>query len=258
MQRFIIALILVIAIAATYLFFQPGVVPPASTPDQPPEVAEQIRSDAQAHIDSLTRQASSEVIPMEQADHFVTGEQLLSLPRSEPLEAAQISAATDKGETQTFAASLPQRSSSPDNTSTAPDLALDRMRLQELLQDPDRAASEVFYIHSVRPDDRQGLWGILRRGLIDTFARGIRVQDRSRLLSVAIPEDADALLEDRRSSWLGRLLHDKVEQTWVYNHHQGLLGQNPDVIHPGQQLVIVRFSEEELINIYNHFSESTR
>jgi len=30
------------------------------------------------------------------------------------------------------------------------------------------------------------------------------------------------------------------------------------VIHPGQQLVIVRFSEDELISIYNHFSESTR
>lgn len=257
MQRFIIVLIVVIAVTATYLFFQPGVAPPGPAPDQPPKVTEQTRADARAHIDSLTRQASSEIIPVEQADHFVTGEQLLRLPRAETLQAAPIAADTDRSAVKTFAVNLPQSSASA-ASSSAPELALDRIRLQELLQDPDQAAHEVFYIHSVRPDDRQGLWGILRRGLIDTFARGIRVQDRSRLLSVAIPEDADALLEDRSSSWLGRLLHDKVEQTWIYNHQQGLLGQNPDVIHPGQQLVIVRFSEEELISIYNHFSESVR
>jgi hypothetical protein len=256
MQRFIIALIIVILSAAVYLFLQPEPSTPPPRLDQPPEVSQQVRSEAQAHIDSLTRQASAEVIDMDNARHFVTGEQLLGLPARETLVAEQ-QALDDQGNVSSFAVDLPNRSGN-NTAAPAPELALDRLRLQELLQDPDRSADEVFYIHSVRPADRHGLWGILRAGLIDTFARGIRVSDRSRVLSVAIPEDADTLLEDRRSSWLGMLLHEKVKQTWVYNHQQGLLGQNPDVIHPGQQLVIVRFSEDELISIYNHFSESTR
>jgi len=256
MQRFMIALIIVILSAAVYLFLRPDTSAPASSSEQPPAVSEQTRSEAQAHIESLTRQASAEVIDMDKARHFVTGEQLLALPEREALTAEQ-QVLEDGGNASSFAVSLPTSGANA-APSSAPELALDRLRLQELLQDPDRSANEVFYIHSVRPVDRYGLWGILRDGLIETFAKGIRVSDRSRVLSVTIPEDADTLLEDQRSSWLGRLLHEKVKQIWVYNHQQGLLGQNPDVIHPGQQLVIVRFSEDELISIYNHFSESTR
>jgi hypothetical protein len=32
------------------------------------------------------------------------------------------------------------------------------------------------------------------------------------------------------------------------------LGQDPDLIKPGQQLVIVSYSEDELIKIYQHFT----
>lgn len=256
MQRFIIALTIVVFSAAVYLFLQPDTAPQEPRSEHPPQVSDQTRSDAKAHIDSLTGQASAQVIDMDKANHFVTGEQLLSLPPREALKAEQ-ETLTEDGSASSFPVNIPNRTVTTDGQ-PAPELALDRMRLQELLQDPDSSASQVFYIHSVQTNDRQGLWGILRQGLIDTFARGIRINDRSRVLSVAIPEDADTLLDDRRSSWLGHLLHNKVEQTWVYNHEQGLLGQNPDVIHPGQQLVIVRFSENELISIYNHFSEATR
>ena len=72
----------------------------------------------------------------------------------------------------------------------------------------------------------------------------------------ALPADADEPLADQRSSWLGHLLKRKVQDTWVFNYQQGLLGHNPDVIYPGQQLVIVRFSEDELISIYNHFTRA--
>ena len=65
MQRFMIALIIVILSTAVYLFLQPDTSTPAPRPDQPPEVSEQTRSEAQAHIDSLTRQASSDVIEMD-------------------------------------------------------------------------------------------------------------------------------------------------------------------------------------------------
>ena len=107
------------------------------------------------------------------------------------------------------------------------------------------------------PLDEQGLWGIMQRGLTETFAKGIRVGEAERLLTTEIPQDADERLADRSSSFLGQLLDRKVQETLVYNYRQGLLGQNPDLIQPGQQLLIVRFSEAELISIYNHFARNS-
>jgi hypothetical protein len=55
------------------------------------------------------------------------------------------------------------------------------------------------------------------------------------------------------------VLDDKVRETYIYNYEQGLVGQNPDLIHPGQQLVVVTFTEDELVQIYHHFmSERNR
>jgi hypothetical protein len=34
------------------------------------------------------------------------------------------------------------------------------------------------------------------------------------------------------------------------------MGQNPDMIRPGQELLIVRFTPEELVAIYKHFVAS--
>ena len=41
-----------------------------------------------------------------------------------------------------------------------------RIRLQELLSDPDLAAGTVFYIHAVSPTDAQGLWGRDRKSVV--------------------------------------------------------------------------------------------
>ena len=130
-----------------------------------------------------------------------------------------------------------------------------RIRLQELLSDPDLAAGTVFYIHAVSPTDAQGLWGILQRGLIKTFAQGIELKESGRVLTVEIPMLADETLENRRSSFLGEFLYQKVQDTYVYNYQQGMLGQDPDLIKPGQQLIIVSYSENELISIFNHFTQ---
>lgn len=130
-----------------------------------------------------------------------------------------------------------------------------RIRLQELLSDPDLAAGTVFYIHAVSPTDEQGLWGILQRGLIKTFAQGIELKESGRVLTVEIPMLADETLENRRSSFLGEFLYQKVQDTYVYNYQQGMLGQDPDLIKPGQQLIIVSYSENELISIFNHFTQ---
>lgn len=129
-----------------------------------------------------------------------------------------------------------------------------RIRLQELLSDPDLAAGTVFYIHAVSPTDAQGLWGILQRGLIKTFAQGIELKESGRVLTAEIPMLADETLENRRSSFLGEFLYQKVQDTYVYNYQQGMLGQDPDLIKPGQQLIIVSYSEDELISIFNHFT----
>lgn len=130
-----------------------------------------------------------------------------------------------------------------------------RIRLQELLSDPDLAAGTVFYIHAVSPTDAQGLWGILQRGLIKTFAQGIELKESGRVLTAEIPMLADETLENRRSSFLGEFLYQKVQDTYVYNYQQGMLGQDPDLIKPGQQLIIVSYSENELISIFNHFTQ---
>ena len=130
-----------------------------------------------------------------------------------------------------------------------------RIRLQELLSDPDLAAGTVFYIHAVSPTDAQGLWGILQRGLIKTFPQGIELKESGRVLTAEIPMLADETLENRRSSFLGEFLYQKVQDTYVYNYQQGMLGQDPDLIKPGQQLIIVSYSENELISIFNHFTQ---
>lgn len=129
-----------------------------------------------------------------------------------------------------------------------------RIRLQELLSDPDLAAGTVFYIHAVSPNDEQGLWGILQHGLIKTFAQGIELKESGRVLTAEIPMLADETLENRRSSFLGEFLYNKVQDTYVYNYQQGMLGQDPDLIKPGQQLIIVSYTEDELISIFNHFT----
>lgn len=258
MQRLVILLTLIVAALATYLFVTSEQPFPTGAPSATQPVSESTRQEARQHIKSLTRQAAEDTLDMTEADHFVTGSQLLQLPEAELQADAAINLdEVDSDSATSFAVDLPltpdaNRSGLAAETDHL--TRLDRLRLQELLNNPNQAADEIFYIHSVRDADRQGLWGIIHLGLIETFARGIRVEDRSRLLSTQIPEDADEPLADQRSSWLAHLLKRKVEETWVFNYRQGLLGRNPNVIHPGQQLVIVRFSEDELINIYNHFT----
>ncbi|MGB2131769.1 MAG: hypothetical protein ACPHXW_10060, partial [Marinobacterium sp.] len=75
MQRLILALTLLLFLTAGYLFLQPKPqVPPMQ--DKPPVVSVQERQAAQSHINSLTRQAAEQTLPMDAADHFVTGNQL--------------------------------------------------------------------------------------------------------------------------------------------------------------------------------------
>ena len=116
---------------------------------------------------------------------------------------------------------------------------------------------DVFYVHAVTPEDYQGLWGIIQNGVTKNFARGVRltIAGRTNTYRIAVPEDADEVLEDRSSSPLGLMIHRKSRETIVYNRRLGRLTQDPDVtLYPGNELIIVGFKPEELIDLYKHFA----
>ena len=128
------------------------------------------------------------------------------------------------------------------------------VRLKELLDEPESDEKRVFYLHSVNQGDDQGLWGIVQTGLTSRFAKGIVLDDRSEPISALIPREADERLADKTSSFLGKRLHQKVATTYVFNYQKGVIGKNPNTIHPGQQLIIVAFTESELLDIYQAFA----
>ena len=116
---------------------------------------------------------------------------------------------------------------------------------------------DVFYIHAVTPGDDQGLWGIIQEAVIGNFARGVRLTlgERTDTYRVAVPKDADELLDDRSSSPFGLMIHRKSQKTIVYNRRLGRLTQDPDVtLYPGNEIIIVGFEPEELIRLYKHFA----
>ena len=292
MQRALILAIVFIFAAAGLIFYDKQSRPAnTTTPDtadaasEPDPVDPQTRQAAKAHIDQLTDTATAE-IAIEEADHFVTAAQLLTLPKTEAsilqLESVPADTHTEAGVSIT----IPLKSGSAIELTPVGDERIESFRtaqgdgiitdsqsqsvlrgvlprveqsikLQELLDNPDHDGRVIFYIHAVQHGDSQGLWGIIQNGLTRTFAKGIQLRQMQQTVSANIPEDADEKLNDDLSSFLGRLLQDKVSRTYVYNYRKGVLGDNPDLIEPGQQLIVVTFSEEELIRIYKHFSEQS-
>lgn len=286
MQRVIIALILIITAVSTYLFLNK---PEISTDSQTGESVQsnsipsqqtlaETEKAAKKVIKTLTEETKDEALDIKQANNFVTGDQLLELPNMKS-EAAQVETiqtaleAADEAKTQGIQTpTLVVKQPLVNNESVKPDQMMkliskdnvintktlspgDKIRLKELLSNPDIAAGSVFYIHAVTPNDMQGLWGILQRGLTNTFREGIKLSgENGQTLIAEIPELADEVLENQRSSFLGEFLYAKVNDIYIYNYQQGMLGQDPDLIKPGQQLVIVSYTEDELIKIYQHFT----
>ena len=116
----------------------------------------------------------------------------------------------------------------------------------------------IYYVRTVKPEDTQGLWGILHGGLISNFSRGVAIErgEEVNTYQVEIPELADEILEDASSSYLGRLIHGKSMNSYVYNFKENRMGKNPHALFPGQEIVIVKFNPDELIEIYKHFVKS--
>lgn len=133
--------------------------------------------------------------------------------------------------------------------------------LSELIAEGKDLQKDTFYVHSVTRGDVQGIWGIIQHGLMNQFLQGIPMTvaagaPQEKRLILKIPEDADERQNSGYSSFLGKILDRKTRESYVYNHESGLMGRNPDYIFPGQELVISRFSQEELVEIYKHFKQS--
>ena len=117
--------------------------------------------------------------------------------------------------------------------------------------DPD----SIFYVRTIRDTDDQGIWGIIHDGIMTNFAQGMAIRRGKEVdtYKIDIPRDADELLTDESSSFLGKLIYRKASESHVYNFTKNRMGQNPDQILPGQEIVIINFAPDELIGIYKHF-----
>lgn len=265
MRNVLVVVLIVLAGAAGYFFMAP--TPPPVQPVTVTEPDELSKQAAKRHIETIT-QTPEDSIRITEADHFVNKDQLLQLPVQQTETAAGTEAISSETATS-FAVELnsfANRSSGPSTSAQGIASAQgqilrsdelpqnQQIRLKELLNDPDTAADTLFYVHGVTAGDDQGLWGIIQQGLMQTFARGIEMQQGT--VSADIPRSADERLSNSTSSFLGTILDRKVKDTYVYNYQKGILGQNPDLINPGQEVIIVTFTEAELISIYEHFTKS--
>ncbi len=134
-----------------------------------------------------------------------------------------------------------------------------RATIAEILRSRNQTVEpdSVFYVRTVRPGDEQGIWGIVQDGIIENFGRGVAIRrgEEINTFRVDIPRDADEVQADRTSSFLGRMIYDKSRESHVYNYRLNRMGQSPDRIFPGQELVIIQFHQDELVSIYRHFVE---
>jgi len=135
---------------------------------------------------------------------------------------------------------------------------IQKLTIKEIIQSSDMPDSALFYLHRVSNHDQQGLWGIIQAGLINKFREGLRIEGISRskdLIQVTIPSDADERLTSGLSSFLGKILNHKVDSSYIYNFNTQSMGRDPNIIHPGQQLIMIHFSSDELKQIYQFFSD---
>jgi hypothetical protein len=119
-------------------------------------------------------------------------------------------------------------------------------------------ADALYYLHRVSAADKQGLWGIIQSGLINKFREGLIIDGIARnreSVQVTIPADADEKLPSGLSSFLGKILTSKVNSSYVYNFKQHKMEDGPDRIYPGQQLILIHFTPQELRDIYIFFAK---
>lgn len=130
--------------------------------------------------------------------------------------------------------------------------------LKDITQSKTLSDDALFYLHRVTERDVQGLWGIIQTGLIDKFRHGLQIEGialNKELIQAIIPADADEKLPSGFSSFLGKILNNKVDNSFVYNLKTRTMGHDANLIYPGQQLILIHFTTTELKQIYHYFSE---
>ncbi len=137
----------------------------------------------------------------------------------------------------------------------------DTLTVSQLLAEEGDLTGDTFFIHTVTHDDVQGIWGIIQHGLMHQFLRGVPVSkagdpSEKQVLLLKIPQDADEPRQNGYSSYFGSIVDKKTKESYVYNYRNDRMGKNPDYISPGQELVIIRFTREELVDIYKHFAQN--
>ncbi|MFW5451860.1 MAG: hypothetical protein ACKE9I_09690 [Methylophagaceae bacterium] len=134
---------------------------------------------------------------------------------------------------------------------------IQELSVKEIIQSGELPNNALFYLHRVTNQDQQGLWGIIQSGLIDKFREGVHIEGiatNKDSVQVIIPADADEKLSSGLSSFLGKILNKKVNSSYVYNFSTHTMNHDPNQIHPGQQLIMIHFTPQELSQIYQFFS----
>lgn len=262
-------LVLVISGASVYYYLMPVAAPYLPWAEQPAEIAATQQADvvddriarrdaARREIDeqiTRMREEAEQPVPAEDLGGFVSPEQRITLPSPR-----QVTPDEPTPETGASTTPAPEGVAGlvPPHPQARPLEEAHAVTIPELLADagvtvPDES---LFYVHAVDEHDERGLWGIIHDGIVITLADGIRLEgpgpDTQRY-QVEIPPGEDQPRADGYSSYLGQVIHEKTRATHVYNLQMGTMGQNPDLIHPGQELVIVGFTPDELLDIHDHF-----
>jgi len=136
--------------------------------------------------------------------------------------------------------------------------SVQELSINDMIPDDAHDPDSLYYLHRVTENDVQGLWGIIQTGLIDKFRQGLRLEGVSpnkELIQAVIPSDADEKLSSGLSSFLGKILDNKVDNSYIYNIKTQGVGFDARALQSGQQLVIIQFSPDELKQIYQFFSD---
>ena len=135
-----------------------------------------------------------------------------------------------------------------------------QIEIKDIIPSDEQLDDTLFYLHRVTHDDNQGLWGIIQAGLIDKFRQGVAIKgvnQNKEFVSAVIPKDADEKLLSGLSSFLGKILNQKVDNSYIYNFKSKIMGRDANFIQPGQQLALIAFQANELAEIYQFFSKKT-
>ena len=197
------------------------VIKPEAAPLSSDQIIEQ---EAKAFIETLAKPQNTPITIEEHQDAFVRHDSVIVLPESD---------ATLNADSQTLS-------------------------IKDILPSGDMSDNALFYLHRVTKADLQGLWGIIQAGLIDKFREGIHIEGiapNKEMVQAIIPANADEKLASGFSSFLGKILNQKVNTSYIYNFNSHTMSRDPNLIRPGQQLILIHFAPNELTDIYQFFSD---